>query len=419
MKSFILSLAFLCAAVGSFSQNRPGSGIRPLTIGDTVPDLVFNNVLNYHSKTARLSDFKGKLVILDFWATWCGSCLNNLGKLDSLQGKLNDKLQVILVNSKNTGDDSTKINDLFRVLRKTTGHSYPFPSLYNDTILSSFFNHQIIPHYVWIFEGTVRAITASYEISEENIVKIISERLNKLEVKKDINTQTPLFINPEVPFSKLEQYSIFLKGQIAGLPSGNRYRKSGSIIHGRAMSNSKLLSMFSNIGQNLIEGFTANRLVLEMNDSADFIFNEKIDSKQEWYKNNLYSYELIVPIKESDKLYRYMLDDLNRYSGYYGTIAKREVLCLILVPGSNFKNKIDDNKNLQYAGIRVHDLINRLNRLKTNHPVLNETGYDKEIHIPLPSISNDWIYVKKELNKYGLDLIEEKREIEMLILTQK
>ena len=55
----------------SGAQSPP---VKVLSIGDTMPDITITNVYNYPSSTIHFSDLKGKLVILDFWATWCTGC---------------------------------------------------------------------------------------------------------------------------------------------------------------------------------------------------------------------------------------------------------------------------------------------------------------------------------------------------------
>ena len=167
-----------------------GQTVRPLSIGDTVPDITLTNVYNYPSSTIKLSDLKGKLVILDFWATWCSGCVQELPKLDSLQKEFDNKMQILLINqegAKTKADDETRIKAFFNKWKEQYNRVIALPSTLqiNDSVVK-LFPHMFIPHYVWITRNRkVIAITSSEEINSKNIRAILNGSVTKMPLKSD------------------------------------------------------------------------------------------------------------------------------------------------------------------------------------------------------------------------------------------
>lgn len=128
---------------------------------------------------------KNQLIIVDFFATWCSSCAKALPELDSLQTQFGNRLSIRLVSSYGTGDTKEKINAYFLRRKKPTGQQYSFPVIYNDSLLKNSFPHQKIPHYVWIYNGKLIAITRSKEVTSSNIKKVLQGKHISLPVKID------------------------------------------------------------------------------------------------------------------------------------------------------------------------------------------------------------------------------------------
>lgn len=80
-------------------SNRPISASEipqtnlPMPPSKPLGEMTWNN---FDGKTQKLADFKGKAVILDFWATYCPPCLDEIPHLNSLQTKYGtDNLQIV------------------------------------------------------------------------------------------------------------------------------------------------------------------------------------------------------------------------------------------------------------------------------------------------------------------------------------
>ncbi len=58
------------------------------TIGQPVPEVILPDL---EGRTVRLSDFRGEVVVLNFWATWCPPCVEEMPSLQKLQQALGKK----------------------------------------------------------------------------------------------------------------------------------------------------------------------------------------------------------------------------------------------------------------------------------------------------------------------------------------
>ncbi len=75
----------------------------PAQIGTAAPDFTVSSP----DRTVTLSQFRGKPVMLNFWATWCPPCVQEMPEIVELQKKLGDKV-VILAVSTDVDEDAYK-----------------------------------------------------------------------------------------------------------------------------------------------------------------------------------------------------------------------------------------------------------------------------------------------------------------------
>jgi len=426
-----------------------------LKVGDQCPNFKFGKMINYSKPTSELNDFKGKLVIIDFWATWCGPCVDALPKLDSLQQKYKNQLMIL----PSTPDLAEKVSSFIRNSKKLK--NLKLPSIVENIELKKFFPHKVIPHDVWIDgNGVLLAITAAEEINEKNIEKYLHGQQITVKQKKDmlgVNFEKPLLFDGikgkpgPIAKDKLLSSSLILEF-VEGLGSADG---SPMVNDSTAMikcTNSQIESLYQTAfgtthKSPLPEDWS--RFDYSLRRSSRLIWEAKDSSLYYWWGRDIrsltiippekmyFTYELVLPRKDSLKLNQYMVQDLNRYFGdrlgIEGVKEKRTVKCwvlkrtgskdLIATKGGKPDFRMDvDTERLMFKNVKMNEFLFWWQMIGLDRypiPIVNETGYIGSIDLDLKANPTDIESVRKAIQKYGLDLVLDRRELDMIVIKDK
>ena len=173
----IVAVAILGAALGLFASTHMNGfaekpvppGVTVLKVGDVRADLELNDATG---KPRRLSEFDGKYVLLNFWATWCGPCREEMPLLDATHEKFAGKnLHVVGI----AIDDSEAVRDFVK--------RYPvrYPILISgddeDPSLRFGDTKSVLPYSVLIApDGKLLAQRAGY-FTEETLTRWLAPHL--------------------------------------------------------------------------------------------------------------------------------------------------------------------------------------------------------------------------------------------------
>jgi thiol-disulfide isomerase/thioredoxin len=316
---------FICICLDSIQGQE-------LHIGDQIPDVKLNHIINYPQSSARLSDFKAPLTIIDFWSITCHGCIESFPHMDALQKQYGKNIRILFVNK-----ETEKVTRDFFEHHKNV-HLPDLPFITEDTLFSKWIPYSTVPHHLWT--DSLRHIIAStggWNATTEHINSFLKKGTIRLKVKKDaqwIESNLPMMVFMDTAVVRRASYYSYLMPASGYAAEFKRQSTDGTRVINHLMLNySSLLDILKvAYGEDGKYDFhPGNTILLNVRDKNEFTPPHDQNFFDEWEDHHSFLYEIMVPEKKAGNLYLYMQQDLTHFMNADVKHSKREIDCWVLV----------------------------------------------------------------------------------------
>jgi len=425
-----------------------GQDIHPKypTIGDSFPYYNFTDLVNYKTKSATTKDFRGKWLIVDFWATSCSGCLHSFPKMDSIAKEYRDKIQIIMIGvTKWTAREDVRkseklTKDIYGRLEKL--HNLNITTSFDSTAKFRFGLYGLPLIYVISPNGEIKAKVVS--INRESLNAILAGRTpymeraySQFETLENANYdyKLPLLTNGQNANGGIDTSYIFRSILVDYDNSMPRYN---AVNLSREFNSSPSLNRITVFNHNFNELLN----IAFFGKDAWEIWDE--DYEEHWpnpiWENSKgvnegflkYTYELEFPKEfgSRDYLMNSMQSDLKKYLAHNIRLEKRKLPVYYLIVSDSLKLKKIKTKdrNASRFAKMTFDGIPFVNypfrkfykqlvlNMELKYPVIDSTGFQENITYYFKANMVDPRDIAEKLNDIGLKLIEGKKEMEVIIV---
>lgn len=96
---FLMISAFVLSGCKMDNKTQPN---KQNTDDDLIQQI---QLVDLNNQVVRLEEYKGKTIFINFWATWCNPCIEEMPSIEKAQGMLNDKEIIFLLAASESVED--------------------------------------------------------------------------------------------------------------------------------------------------------------------------------------------------------------------------------------------------------------------------------------------------------------------------
>ena len=130
LKYAFMKIVLIFMSYSMHAQHNQPTKVVPIKIGDTLPNLVLQDFMGAPSKICRLSAYRGKPLLIDFWATWCGSCIAAYPRVERIKNETGNGFAVLPV----TYESAAPVTKFYERRKKIAKDSALPVGIINDKI---------------------------------------------------------------------------------------------------------------------------------------------------------------------------------------------------------------------------------------------------------------------------------------------
>jgi thiol-disulfide isomerase/thioredoxin len=347
-----------------------------------IPDLdlaVIDDIHTGITHQEKLSNSNGKVRIIEFWATWCGSCIAKMGYLQSLKNQFPNEVEIIAIS------DESLDKTLPFIQKRNLSFKFVVD---NASVISQKFEVGALPFTIVLDKnGKIKTINNSESVTPKVIRDMMADKpvvfekpdtftIPNVADTAQTNLQTRRFFTefrPNIPG--------FMKDEFAGEYAGRRI-----VMYNMRIG--QMVSMLSNWGQSSMARFNISESQTDRLYCLDFIVDEE---------NAAHRAELALEFLQS-RFPEKISTRTELVKGYVLEVGNREKI----------PEKAD--KNVQFFSTATTQDLAREIRSLLKIPVKNNTNFNHRFILTMSRIPEDIVLIRRILERIGLVLVEKEFE---------